>query len=158
MTLSPSSPSSITVTLQQLIEASSNSRHGVDIEQALQKLSTQTTLIGADSKPMNSFLNIPFLQFRLDSRQLEPNDVFVLLKSHIPNCQKSRAYLYQAANNAAFILSEIDPLALLATANVPPHANLELTTDMQNPSHSSNSQRYLAQFYMYLIFVIFWVI
>ena len=129
MTLSPSSPSSITVTLQQLIEASSNSRHGVDIEQALQKLSTQTTLIGADSKPMNSFLNIPFLQFRLDSRQLEPNDVFVLLKSHIPNCQKSRAYLYQAANNAAFILSEIDPLALLATANVPPHANLELTTD-----------------------------
>ena len=129
MTLSPSSPSSITVTLQQLIEASSNSRHGVDIEQALQKLSTQTTLIGADSKPMNSFLNIPFLQFRLDSRQLEPNDVFVLLKSHIPNCQKSRAYLYQAANNAAFILSEIDPLALLATANVPPHANLELTID-----------------------------
>ena len=130
MTLSPSSPSSITVTLQQLIEASSsNSRHGVGIEQALQKLSTQMTLIGADSKPMNSFLDIPFLQFRLDSRQLEPNDVFVLLKSHIPNCQKSRDHLYQAANNAAFILSEIDPLALLATAHVPPHANLELTTD-----------------------------
>ena len=130
MTLSTSSPSSITVTLQLLIEASSsNSRHGVGIEQALKKLSTQTTLIGADSKPMNSFLDIPFLQFRLDSRQLEPNDVFVLLKSHIPNCQKSRAYLYQAANNAAFILSEIDPLALLATANVPPHANLKLTTD-----------------------------
>lgn len=130
MTLSPSSPSSITVTLQQLIEASSsNSRHGVGIEQALQKLSTQTTLIGADSKPMNSFLNIPFRQFRLDSRQLEPNDVFVLLKSHTPNCQKSRDHLYQAANNAAFILSEIDPLALLATAHFPPHANLELTTD-----------------------------
>ena len=130
MTLSPSSPSSITVTLQQLIEASSsNSRHGVGIEQALQKLSNQTTLIGADSKPMNSLLDIPFLQFRLDSRQLEPNDVFVLLKSHIPNCQKSRDHLYQAANNAAFILSEIDPLALLATAHVPPHANLELTID-----------------------------
>ena len=130
MTLSPSSPSSITVTLQQLIEASSsNSRHGVGIEQALQKLSNQMTLIGADSKPMNSLLDIPFRQFRLDSRQLEPNDVFVLLKSHIPNCQKSRDHLYQAANNAAFILSEIDPLALLATAHVPPHANLELTTD-----------------------------
>ena len=130
MTLSPSSPSSITVTLQQLIEASSsNSRHGVGIEQALQKLSTQMTLIGADSKPMNSLLDIPFRQFRLDSRQLAPNDVFVLLKSHIPNCQKSRDHLYQAANNAAFILSEIDPLALLVTANVPPHANLELTTD-----------------------------
>ena len=129
MSLSTSPKSNTAVTLQQLIEASSNSRHGVDIEQALQKLSTQTTLIGADSKPMNSFLNIPFLQFRLDSRQLEPNDVFVLSKSHIPNCQKSRAYLYQAANNAAFILSEIDPLALLATAHVPPHANLELTTD-----------------------------
>ncbi|WP_201540549.1 UDP-N-acetylmuramoyl-L-alanyl-D-glutamate--2,6-diaminopimelate ligase [Psychrobacter sp. 1044] len=130
MTLSPSSPSITPVTLQQLTESSSsNSRHGVGIEQALQKLSTQTTLIGADSKPINSFLDIPFLQFRLDSRQLEPNDVFVLLKSHIPNCQKSRDYLYQAAENAAFILSEIDPTALLNTTSVSNHADITLPND-----------------------------
>ena len=130
MTLSPSSPSITPVTLQQLTESSSsNSRHGVGIEQALQKLSTQTTLIGADSKPMNSFLDIPFLQFRLDSRQLEPNDVFVLLKSHIPNCQKSRDYLYQAAENAAFILSEIDPTALLSTTSISNHADITLPND-----------------------------
>ena len=130
MTLSPSSPSITPVTLQQLTESSSsNSRHGVGIEQALQKLSTQTTLIGADSKPMNSFLDIPFLQFRLDSRQLEPNDVFVLLKSHIPNCQKSRDYLYQAAENAAFILSEIDLTALLNTTSVSYHADITLPND-----------------------------
>ncbi|MGE6362019.1 UDP-N-acetylmuramoyl-L-alanyl-D-glutamate--2,6-diaminopimelate ligase [Psychrobacter glacincola] len=130
MTLSPSSPSITPVTLQQLTESSSsNSRHGVGIEQALQKLSTQTTLIGADSKPMNSFLDIPFLQFRLDSRQLEPNDVFVLLKSHIPNCQKSRDYLYQAAEHAAFILSEIDPTALLNTTSVSNHADITLPND-----------------------------
>ncbi len=130
MTLSPSSPSITPVTLQQLTESSSsNSRHGVGTEQALQKLSTQTTLVGADSKPMNSFLDIPFLQFRLDSRQLEPNDVFVLLKSHIPNCQKSRDYLYQAAEHAAFILSEIDPTALLNTTSVSNHADITLPND-----------------------------
>ena len=130
MTLSPSSPSITPVTLQQLTESSSsNSRHGVGIEQALQKLSTQTTLVEADSKPINSFLDIPFLQFRLDSRQLEPNDVFVLLKSHIPNCQKSRDYLYQAAEHAAFILSEIDPTALLNTTSVSNHADITLPND-----------------------------
>lgn len=130
MTLSPLSPSITPVTLQQLTESSSsNSRHGVGIEQALQKLSTQTTLIGADSKPINSFLDIPFLQFRLDSRQLEPNDVFVLLKSHIPNCQKSRDYLYQAAEHAAFILSEIDLTALLNTTSVSNHADITLPND-----------------------------
>ena len=140
MTLSPSSPSITPVTLQQLTESSSsNSRHGVGTEQALQKLSTQTTLIGADSKPMNSFLDIPFLQFRLDSRQLEPNDVFVLLKSHIPNCQKSRDYLYQAAENAAFILSEIDPTALLSTTSVSNHADITLPNDS-----ASKAQRQLA--------------
>ncbi|WP_201502865.1 UDP-N-acetylmuramoyl-L-alanyl-D-glutamate--2,6-diaminopimelate ligase [Psychrobacter cibarius] len=140
MTLSPSSPSITPVTLQQLTESSSsNNRHGVGIEQALQKLSTQTTLIGADSKPMNSFLDIPFLQFRLDSRQLEPNDVFVLLKSHIPNCQKSRDYLYQAAENAAFILSEIDPTALLNTTSVSNHADITLPNDS-----TAKAQRQLA--------------
>ena len=123
MTLSPSSPSITPVTLQQLTESSSsNSRHGVGIEQALQKLSTQTTLIGADSKPANSVANILFQQFVLDSRELKPNDVFVLLKSHQPDCQKSRDYLYQAAENAAFILSEIDPIALLSGSDISNHA------------------------------------
>jgi UDP-N-acetylmuramoyl-L-alanyl-D-glutamate--2,6-diaminopimelate ligase len=89
---------------------------------SVSELSNQMTAVQLDA-----VINIPFQQFCLDSRQLASNDVFVLLKSHTPNCQKSRDHLYQAANNAAFILSEIDPLALLSTANVPPHANLELT-------------------------------
>ena len=129
MTLSTSSPSSITVTLQQLLAASSSDdRHSLqqvftaNMTAAVSESSHQITAVQLDA-----VINIPFQQFCLDSRQLASNDVFVLLKSHTPNCQKSRDHLYQAANNAAFILSEIDPLALLATANVPPHANLELT-------------------------------
>ena len=129
MTLSTSSPSSITVTLQQLLAASSSDdRHSLqqvftaNMTAAVSELSHQMTAVQLDT-----VINMPFQQFCLDSRQLASNDVFILLKSHTPNCQKSRDHLYQAANNAAFILSEIDPLALLATANVPPHANLELT-------------------------------
>lgn len=129
MTLSTSSPSSITVTLHQLLAASSSDdRHSLqqvftaNMTAAVSESSHQITAVQLDA-----VINIPFQQFCLDSRQLASNDVFVLLKSHTPNCQKSRDHLYQAANNAAFILSEIDPIALLATANVPPHANLELT-------------------------------
>ena len=129
MTLSTSSPSSITVTLQQLLAASSSDdRHSLqqvftaNMTAAVSELLNQMTAVQLDA-----VINIPFQQFCLDSRQLASNDVFVLLKSHTPNCQKSRDHLYQAANNAAFILSEIDPIALLATVNVPPHANLELT-------------------------------
>ncbi|AGP50015.1 UDP-N-acetylmuramoylalanyl-D-glutamate--2,6-diaminopimelate ligase [Psychrobacter sp. G] len=129
MTLSTLSPSSITVTLQQLLAASSSDdRHSLqqvftaNMTAAVSELSHQMTSVQLDA-----VINIPFQQFCLDSRQLASNDVFVLLKSHTPNCQKSRDHLYQAANNAAFILSEIDPIALLTTANVPPHANLELT-------------------------------
>lgn len=139
MTLSPSSPSSTPVTLQQLIESSSSNRHGAGIEQVLQKLSTQKTLTESDSKQVNSVANIPFQQFRLDSRQLEPNDVFVLLKSHIPNCQKSRDNLYQAAENAAFILSEIDPTALLSATSVSNHADITLPNDS-----TSKAQQQLA--------------
>ncbi len=129
MTLSTSSPSSITVTLQQLLAASSSDdRHSLqqvftaNMTAAVSELSHQMTAVQLDT-----VINMPFQQFCLDSRQLASNDVFILLKSHTPNCQKSRDHLYQAANNAAFILSEIDPIALLATAHVPPHANLELT-------------------------------
>ncbi|MGP5225653.1 UDP-N-acetylmuramoyl-L-alanyl-D-glutamate--2,6-diaminopimelate ligase [Psychrobacter aquimaris] len=139
MTLSPSSPSNTPVTLQQLVESNSSNRHGAVIEQGLPKLSTQKTLTESDSKQVNSVANIPFQQFRLDSRQLEPNDVFVLLKSHLPNCQKSRDNLYQAAENAAFILSEIDPTALLSVTSVSNHADITLPNDS-----TSKAQQHLA--------------
>ena len=130
MTLSPSLPSLTAVTLQQLFDAKDSNSH--KLQQALASMiesAEQGSSAQSASNLIGSITDTPFNQFCLDSRQLVSKDVFVLLQSHIPNCQKSRAYLFQAANNAAFILSEIDPLALLATANVPPHANLELTTD-----------------------------
>ena len=130
MTLSPSSLSLAAVTLQQLFDVQGAASH--KLQQALAMMiasSGQGSSAQSASNLICSITDTPFNQFCLDSRQLASKDVFVLLKSHIPNCQKSRAYLFQAANNAAFILSEIDPLALLATANVPPHANLKLTTD-----------------------------
>ena len=145
MILSPSSPSSASVTLQQLIEASDSTNQSLQqaltamvaasIQKSLtKKPSTQMTLTESESQQttaikMVSVANIPFQQFCLDSRQLATSDVFVLLKSHIPNCQKSRNNLYQATKNAAFILSEIDPIALLATANIPLNANIALTTN-----------------------------
>ena len=135
MTPSISSPSSITVTLQQLIEASGsdNNSHRQNHKDKQSLAQALTALITASNSQLpnlkTSLANIPFEQFCLDSRQLAFNDVFVLLKSHTPNCQKSRDYLYQAAQNAAFILAEIDPRALLTKANVPPHANLALTDD-----------------------------
>ena len=130
MTLSPSLPSLTTVTLQQLFDAKDSNSH--KLQQALAAMiasSEQSSSAQTASNLIGSITDTPFNQFCLDSRQLVSKDVFILLKSHIPNCQKSRDHLFQAANNAAFILSEIDPLALLATANVPPHANLKLTTD-----------------------------
>ena len=133
MTPSISSPSSTTVTLQQLIEASGSDSHRQNHKDKQSLAQALTTLITTSNSQLpnlkTSLANIPFEQFCLDSRQLAANDVFVLLKSHTPNCQKSRDYLYQAAQNAAFILAEIDPRALLTKANVPPHTNLALTDD-----------------------------
>ena len=135
MTPSISPPSSTTVTLQQLIEASGsdNTSHRQNHKDKQSLAQALTAMIIASNSQLpnlkTSLANIPFEQFCLDSRQLVANDVFVLLKSHTPNCQKSRDYLYQAAQNAAFILAEIDPRALLTKANVPPHANLALTDD-----------------------------
>ena len=139
MTLSTSSPSRA-ITLQQLVEASSshgnspnnNDRHS--LQQALTAMMTafmQTSLAQTQtsSNQRDSIADIPFHQFCLDSRQLGNSDVFVLLKSQTPNCQKSRDYLRQAAKKAAFILSEIDPVALLTTGIVPPHVNIALTND-----------------------------
>ena len=133
MTPSISSPSSTTVTLQQLIEASGSDSHRHNHKDRHNLMQALTAMIIASNSQLpnlkTSLANIPFEQFCLDSRQLAANDVFVLLKSHTPNCQKSRDYLYQAAQNAAFILAEIDPRALLTKANVPPHTNLALTDD-----------------------------
>ena len=140
MSLSTSPKSNTAVTLQQLIETSGNDRdrQSHSLTQAL------TTLISTYSsqlpKAKTSIAHIPFEQFRLDSRQLAASDVFVLLKSQTPNCQKSRDYLYQSAEQAAFILSEIDPIALLSTASVPPHANISFTND----SDRSKAQQQLA--------------
>lgn len=140
MSLSTSPKSNTAVTLQQLIETSGNDRD----RQSHSLMQALTTLISASSsqipKAKTSIAHIPFEQFRLDSRQLVANDVFVLLKSQTPNCQKSRDYLYQSAEQAAFILSEIDPIALLSTASVPPHANTSFTND----SDRSKAQQQLA--------------
>ena len=137
MTLSTSPISSTTVTLQQLIEASGNDKdrqsHSQNYKDKHSLAQALTTMLTASSSQLpnakSSVANIAFEQFCLDSRQLAANDVFVLLKSHIPNCQKSRDHLYQAAEQAAFILAEIDPLALLSKSTIPPHANLALTDD-----------------------------
>ena len=137
MTLSTSPLSSTTVTLQQLIEASGNDKdrqsHSQNYKDKHSLAQALTTMLTASSSQLpnakSSIANITFEQFCLDSRQMAANDVFVLLKSHIPNCQKSRDHLYQAAEQAAFILSEIDPLALLSKSTIPPHANLALTDD-----------------------------
>lgn len=128
MTLSISSPSRAAVTLQQLFNAKSTASH--QLQQALAAMivpSAQGSSAQSDSKPADSITDILFNQFCLDSRQLASNDVFVLLKSHIPNCQKSRDYLFQAAKNAAFILSEIDPITLISATNTPSPANTALT-------------------------------
>ena len=122
MTVSTSSLNRTTVTLQQLAESSNK----YSLQQIL------TAMIAASAQPplaqtlstqtrrnqQDSIAAIPFYQFCLDSRQLKTNDVFVLLKSQALHSQKSRDYLIQAANSAAFILSEIDPIALLTTADM----------------------------------------
>ncbi len=134
MTVSTSSLSFNTVTLQQLVESSGSSlsnRHL--LQQALTAMTsvtetvTQTSSAHTQVTQRESIANIPFRQFCLDSRQLETSDVFVLLKSQTPNGQKSRDYLTQAAKSAAFILSEVDPVALLMSAHVAPDTNIALT-------------------------------
>lgn len=116
-TLSPNSATVTTATLQQLIDTSDNrlaQQLTAMIAASVQQASSQS---GADQ--IQSIAHIPFQQLQLDSRQLSNNDVFILLKSHNPNYQKSRNYLLQAAEKAAFILSEMDPAALISEANTP---------------------------------------
>ena len=106
---------SSTVTLQQLLE-----NRDVSSTLARERLAQQLAAI----TDLNAVLDIAFAQLRLDSRQVSENDAFILLKSQTPNCQQSRRYLQQAAKSAAFILSELDPEALLSEANAPADANI----------------------------------
>ena len=105
------------VTLQQLID---NAHETI-------KQSLIETIIQADNT--NSITDIPFQQLRLDSRQVNAGDLFVLLASQTQNAQASIDYLKQAATQAAFILSEIHPSALLTTENAP--ANTKQSTNQQ---------------------------
>ncbi|MDN5565313.1 MAG: UDP-N-acetylmuramoyl-L-alanyl-D-glutamate--2,6-diaminopimelate ligase [Psychrobacter sp.] len=96
-----------TVTLQQLIDNSSDST----IKQSL------INMAQAADDP-ESIKAIPFCRLCLDSRQISSSDVFILLASQTQNSQASLKYLKQAATQAAFILSEIEPNTLLADSNV----------------------------------------
>ncbi|MCG3857470.1 UDP-N-acetylmuramoyl-L-alanyl-D-glutamate--2,6-diaminopimelate ligase [Psychrobacter sp. Ps2] len=125
-----SSLDSATVTLQQLIDANKSQPQKLAeqltamIAASIQEESNQ---VGSDQS--QSIAHIQFQQFRLDNRQLEANDVFVLLKSQTANSEKSRDYLLQAAEQAAFILSEIDPSILLSEATNLSNTSSEPQTD-----------------------------
>ncbi len=103
------------VTLQQLIDNNDNAT-----------LKQQLVEISQSVDNASSIATIPFGQLCLDSRQVEANDAFILLASQTQNCQASRHYLKQAAAQAAFILSEIEPTALLVNGNAPANTNLQL--------------------------------
>ena len=130
-TLSPNSATVTTATLQQLIDTSDNRLAQQLIAMIAASVQQATSQSGVDQ--IQSIAHIPFQQFRLDSRQLSNNDVFILLKSHTPNFQKSHDYLLQAAEKAAFVLSEMDPAALISEANTP-----------LNMDDESNAQQLLA--------------
>ena len=91
-----------TVTLQQLIDNSNDTT----------KQSFRDIAQAADDP--DSIKATPFYQLGLDSRQINSDDVFILLTSQTQNSQASLKYLKQAAPQAAFILSEIAPSALFA--------------------------------------------
>lgn len=97
--LSVSLPSANNDTGSQLSPSQRPTSPTMEAQQAYQQL--------FDASP--SIMDIAFHQFQLDSRQLSANDAFVLLKSHSNELQRSRQYVEQAQQQAAFILSEIDP-------------------------------------------------
>ncbi|MDV2859317.1 UDP-N-acetylmuramoyl-L-alanyl-D-glutamate--2,6-diaminopimelate ligase [Psychrobacter sp. CAM01] len=113
MTTLTSSPSTPAVTLQQLLE-SGDRQHSL-----LQSSLTALLAAAGNTSEGVSVEHIPFAQFRLDSRHVAAHDVFVLLKSQTGHCQKSRDYVLQAASQAAFILSEIDPSDLFDGGQLP---------------------------------------
>ncbi len=97
MTTSPKNA----ITLQQLVDSGLS-----------EALSLHLPPLTKQADNSDSIAHIAFQNLRLDSRQVQARDVFVLLESQTPNRSKSRDYLLQAATQAAFILSEIDPKAL----------------------------------------------
>ncbi len=132
-------PSQCLVTLQQVIDSNHNSPNGCnnsDSDTVRQNLAAMLTV----STLSKSIADNPFQQFHLDSRQVAVDDVFILLKSQTPNCQKSRDYIVQAAQKAAFILSEIDPIALFTPTNIPPNANIQLTDTQVNSTQLNDIQ------------------
>ncbi len=125
------------VTLQQLVDASANNH----------RLYQQLAAIVQTADPSNSVADIPFHDLRLDSRQVVKSDVFILLESHIPNPQKSREYLLQASKQAAFIVSEIDPILLFADGHISSDSNLHLdhTQSATSSRQSDFSSQSVAQ-------------
>ena len=116
------------VSLQQLIDPNA---FGSQNNQAL----SQRLLKAMSVEPaLSSVYDIAFGQLRLDSRQVMAQDVFVLLQSQQPNQQQSRNHLNQAAQNAAFILSEIDPAILFAQDPVLPNTSLPIDSTLSTPS------------------------
>ncbi|MFP3681666.1 hypothetical protein SB725_31775, partial [Pseudomonas sp. SIMBA_041] len=74
-----SSLDSATVTLKQLIDANKSQQQKL-AEQLTAMIATsiQETSRQAESAQAQSIAHTPFQQFRLDNRQLDANDVFVL--------------------------------------------------------------------------------
>ncbi len=93
------------LSLQALIDSCNNKR-----------LVQQLSQVIAQAAHPRLIADTTFEQLRLDSRYVAKNDVFVLLRSQsqtLESSQKSADYLLQAATQARFILSELDPEALL---------------------------------------------
>lgn len=121
------------VTLQQLMNASSSDALRLQLSKMVQ---------GADNS--DAIRHTAFQKLRLDSRDVNLNDVFVLLKSHSQHCPKSRDYLLQASEQAAFILSEMDPVALFDNTNMPYDSNIELKDTPLNNAQSTARKQPLA--------------
>lgn len=121
------------VTLQQLMNASSSDALRLQLSKMVQ---------GADNS--DAIRHTAFQKLRLDSRDVNLNDVFVLLKSHSQHCPQSRDYLLQASKQAAFILSEMDPVALFDNTNMPYDSNIELKDTPLNNAQSTAREQPLA--------------
>ena len=99
------------LSLQALIDSCNNKR-----------LVQQLSQVIAQAAHPRLIADTTFEQLRLDSRYVAKNDVFVLLRSQsqtLESSQKSADYLLQAATQARFILSELDPEALLNKSSLP---------------------------------------
>ncbi|WP_230658758.1 UDP-N-acetylmuramoyl-L-alanyl-D-glutamate--2,6-diaminopimelate ligase [Psychrobacter sp. I-STPA10] len=101
----------MTTTLAQLIQHLQ--QHYQSLNQSLTAAQQQacTQLLNSD------IANIPFENLRLDSRQLNENDGFVLLKSHTQPMHTSFEYAKVASHKAAFIISEIDMTQVVDSAD-----------------------------------------